>query len=110
MEAAFSALRTSAGSGSATPAELKPIESRLAVALEKAERALGDELSPVNLFVQSFVIMLREGLEAILIVGALMTFLSKMGASHRKREINYGVARPLWPACSPHSCWRPSSS
>ena len=81
VEAAFSALRTSAGSGSATPAELKPIESRLAVALEKAERALGDELSPVNLFVQSFVIMLREGLEAILIVGALMTFLSKMGAA-----------------------------
>ena len=35
--------------------------------------------------------MLREGLEAILIVGALMTFLSKMGASHRKREINAGV-------------------
>ena len=28
--------------------------------------------------------MLREGLEAILIVGALMTFLVKMGAAHRK--------------------------
>lgn len=91
VEAAFSALRTSAGSGAATPAELKPIESRLAVALERAERVLGDDLSPVNLFIQSFVILLREGLEAILIVGALMTFLSKMGASHRKREINLGV-------------------
>ena len=61
------------------------------VSLEKAERVLGDDLSPVNLFVQSFVILLREGLEAILIVGALMTFLSKMGASHRKREIHLGV-------------------
>ena len=90
-EGAFAALRTSAGSGAATPAELKAIESRLAVALEKAERVLGEDLSPVNLFVQSFVIMLREGLEAILIVGALMTFLSRMGASHRKREINIGV-------------------
>ncbi len=90
-EGAFAALRTSAGPGAATPAELKAIESRLAVALERAERALGDDLSPVNLFVQSFVIMLREGLEAILIVGALLTFLSKMGASHRKREINLGV-------------------
>ena len=91
VEAAFAALRTSAGSGTATPEELKPIESRLAVSLEKAERVLGDDLSPVNLFVQSFVILLREGLEAILIVGALMTFLSKMGASHRKREIHLGV-------------------
>lgn len=91
VEGAFAALRTSAGSGVATPAELKAIESRLAVALEKAERVLGDDPSPVNLFVESFVIMLREGLEAILIVGALMTFLTKMGASHRKREINLGV-------------------
>lgn len=91
VEAAFSQLRTSAGSGAATPAELKPVESRLAVALERAERTLGDTVSPLNFFIQSFVIMLREGLEAILIVGALMTFLSKMGASHRKREINAGV-------------------
>ncbi len=88
VEAAFAALRMSAGSGSATPAELKPIESQLAVSLEKAERVLGDDLSPVNLFVQSFVILLREGLEAILIVGALMTFLSKIGAAHRKRDIH----------------------
>jgi high-affinity iron transporter len=91
VEAAFGALRTSTGSGIATRAELKSIESRLAVSLEKAERVLGADLSPVNLFVQSFVILLREGLEAILIVGALMAFLSKMGAAHRKREINFGV-------------------
>jgi high-affinity iron transporter len=91
VEAAFASLRTVAGSGVAAPAELKAIESRLAISLEKAERVLGDDLSPVNLFVQSFVILLREGLEAILIVGALMAFLSKMGASHRKREINLGV-------------------
>ncbi len=89
VEAAFSALQASAASGGG--AGLGPIESRMAVALERAERVLGDDESPVNLFVQSFIIMLREGLEAILIVGALMTFLSKMGASHRKREINYGV-------------------
>ena len=91
VEKAFGELRTSAGSGAATPAALKSIQSRLAVSLEKAERVFGDDLSPVNLFVQSFVIMLREGLEAILIVGALMAFLSKMGASDRKREINLGV-------------------
>jgi high-affinity iron transporter len=89
-EAAFAALRTATGAG-ATAAELKPVESQLAVALERAERTLGDTQSAATLFIQSFVIMLREGLEAILIVGALMTFLTKMGAGHRKREINYGV-------------------
>jgi high-affinity iron transporter len=36
--------------------------------------------------------MLREGLEAILIVGALLTFLVKMGAARRKRDIHIGVA------------------
>ena len=72
--------------------ELDSIRQQLALGLEQAERSLGDQLSPANLFFQSFVIMLREGLEAILIVGALMTFLVKMGASHRKRDINLGVA------------------
>ena len=52
---------------------------------------LGEGLSPLNLFIQSFVIMLREGLEAILIVGALMTFLAKMGAADRRRHVNAGI-------------------
>jgi high-affinity iron transporter len=90
LEAAFAALRTRAAGG-ATPAELDGIRRQLEAGLENAERILGDELSPANLFLQSFVILLREGLEAILLVGALMTFLVKMGAAHRKRDINIGV-------------------
>lgn len=91
LEGEFAALRARAA-GAGTTAELDSIRQRLALGLEKAERELGESLSPVNLFFQSFVIMLREGLEAILIVGALMTFLVKMGASHRRRDINLGVA------------------
>jgi len=90
LEAAFAALRTRAAGG-ATPAELEAIRGRLAAGLENAERVLGSDLSPVNLFFQSFVILLREGLEAILVVGALMTFLAKMGAGHRRRDIHIGV-------------------
>jgi high-affinity iron transporter len=90
LEASFATLRTRAAGG-ATPAELSAIRSRLAVGLEKAERTIGNDLSPVNLFFQSLIILLREGLEAILIVGALMTFLTKMGAGHRRRDINIGV-------------------
>jgi high-affinity iron transporter len=94
LEGEFAALRARVAGGG-TAAELDSIRRQLALGLEKAERSLGDSLSPANLFFQSFVIMLREGLEAILIVGALMTFLVKMGASHRKRDINLGVAAAI---------------
>jgi high-affinity iron transporter len=90
LEAAFASLRTEVADG-ATETELKAIGQRLAGGLERAERALSDHPSPVNLFFQSFVILVREGLEAILIVAALMTFLVKMGAARRKRDINIGV-------------------
>jgi high-affinity iron transporter len=90
LESAFAALRTRAAGG-ATPGELTAIRRQLDAGLENAERTLGDVLSPANLFFQSFVILLREGLEAILVVGALMTFLTRMGAAHRKRDIHIGV-------------------
>ena len=89
LEGDFAALRTQAARPE--PAELAAVRDRLAAGLESAERTLSDAASPANLFVQSFIIMLREGLEAILVVGALMTFLVKMGASDRRRDINLGV-------------------
>ena len=94
LETAFASLRTRAAGG-ATPAELDALRRPLDAGLESAERALGDQDSPFNLFVQSFIIMLREGLEAILIVGALMTFLVKMGASRRRRDIHVGVGAAI---------------
>jgi high-affinity iron transporter len=90
LEAAFASLRTRAAGG-ATVSELERIRDQLTAGLENAERTLNDRLAPASLFLQSFVILLREGLEAILLVGALMTFLVKMGAAHRKRDINIGV-------------------
>jgi high-affinity iron transporter len=82
--------------GSTTDASrLEEIRHQLDTGLERAEVTVRDSLSPGNLALQSFIIMLREGLEAILIVGALMTFLVKMGASHRKRDINLGVGAAL---------------
>jgi len=94
LETAFASLRTRAAGG-ATAAELAALRRQLDAGLESAERVLGDQDSPFNLFVQSFVIMLREGLEAILIVGALMTFLVKMGAAHRRRDIHVGVGAAI---------------
>ena len=94
LEAAFAAFRTRAAGG-ATASELGRIRRQLDAGLENAERTLVDGLSPANLFLQSFIILLREGLEAILLVGALMTFLVKMGAAHRKRDINIGVGAAI---------------
>ena len=94
LEASFAALRGFTTGGPST-ASIEPIRKQLALGLERAERTLGNDLSPANMFFQSFVILVREGLEAILIVGALMTFLVKMGASQRKRDINMGVVAAL---------------
>ncbi len=88
LETAFARAREQAD----RPEDLKAIESELTLALERAERAVGTSLSPVSLFVQSFVLLVREGLEAILVVGALLTFLAKVGANGRRREIHLGVA------------------
>jgi high-affinity iron transporter len=89
LEAGFAALRAAATTGAAP--DLDRTRAQLTGALDRAAIALGGGLSGTNLFLQSFVIMLREGLEAILIVGALMTFLAKMGASDRRRHVNAGI-------------------
>ena len=89
LESDFAAVRVAAASGAGP--ELDAARERLATGLDRAAAALGAGLSSTNLFVQSFVIMLREGLEAILIVGALMTFLAKMGASDRRRHVHGGI-------------------
>ncbi|MEO8226069.1 MAG: FTR1 family protein [Gemmatimonadota bacterium] len=90
LETSFATLRTRAAGG-ATAAEVGAIRGDLAALLENAERVVADTPSPLNLFIQSFVLLAREGLEAILIVGALLTFLTKTGAGHRRRDIHIGV-------------------
>ena len=94
LEAAFADYRTRAAGG-ATASELSTIRARLAADLENAERTIGDRPSPLGLFVQSFILLLREGMEALLIVGALLTFLSKIGASQRRRDIHIGVVAAI---------------
>ncbi len=91
VERRFAGLRAAAAAA--------PLESVRAAA-ERLDRSLthaGDELSaatsPRLLFAQSLLIMLREGFEAILVIGALVAFLVRASAVERKREIGLGV---LW--------------
>jgi len=93
LEDAFAALRARAAAH-AERADLDAIHARLLSGLERAERLVADRGSGANLFMQSFVLLLREGFEAILIVAALMAFLAKAGALERRRN----VARGAWAA------------
>jgi high-affinity iron transporter len=90
LEAAFSDLRTQV-SVPTDPARREAVTRELLGGLERAERAIADRPSQGNLFVQSLMILLREGLEAILIIGALLTFLTKVGAADRRQDIHVGV-------------------
>lgn len=94
LEAAFADLRGAVSPGG-DAGSVQAIRGRLAAGLEDAQRAVADVPSPFNLFVQSLVILLREGLEAILILGAILAFLTKTGASHRRREIHLGAIGAL---------------
>jgi len=90
LESSFAELRSLAAGG-APASQLAGARTALLGQLENAERTLGDTLSGMSLFLQSFFLLVREGLEAILIIGALLTFLAKTGAQDRKRDIHVGV-------------------
>lgn len=51
----------------------------------------GTDEGAVTMFWQSFIIILREGFEAILVVGAVVAFLIKTGNRNRLRSIWIGV-------------------
>ena len=90
LEDGFAALRSRAASH-APDGDLAAIHARLLAGLERAERLVSDRSSDSNLFMQSFVLLLREGFEAILIVAALMAFLAKAGAVGRRRHVAQGA-------------------
>jgi high-affinity iron transporter len=92
LEVAFAELRARAG---ARGTRLEGVRDSLGAGLVRAEQLVGAPSSPLALFFQSLILLVREGLEAILIVGALLTFLVKTGAGHRRRDIHVGVGAAL---------------
>jgi len=93
LEDGFARLRQSAAAGADTEA-LRSIQGQLLGDLEHAERLVTDRGSGASLLLSSFMLLLREGFEAILIIAALLTFLTKAGAPERRRD----VARGAWVA------------
>jgi high-affinity iron transporter len=89
-EAAFSDFRAALGTPRADAAE-----TDLRRALSEAREAFEERPSDWSLAVQSFFIILREGFEAILIIGAVIAFLVKTRNEHRRRDIRFGVMAAL---------------
>lgn len=79
IETAMGAYRAAIGSG--RPAdEIQAQAERLAALMDTAERALAPEkASQASAFMGAFTILLREGLEALLVVVAMVAFLRKAG-------------------------------
>jgi high-affinity iron transporter len=94
LEQAFTGFRLDAQGGKSA-GELRGAEVQLVTLLDRAERQLGAERRPIDLFLQSFILLVREGLEAILIVGALLAFLTKIGASRRARDVKAGIGAAI---------------
>ena len=90
LESDFASLRDEVAA--ADSARLRDLRTQLDAGLTEAERVVTQRASSAELFVTSFLLLLREGFEAILIVGALLAFLTKAGAPERRRDVLRGVA------------------
>lgn len=91
VEDAFAALR-GVLAPQVTSAERDAALEGVTRALDHSVAPLLERPAPAALFGQSFVILFREGLEAILIVGALVAILARAGATERRRDIGLGAA------------------
>ena len=90
VERAMAELRGGIGRG-VPPAELEPLVERLDGLFVEAEQALApDQASAVSTFVGAFAILLREGLEALLIVIAMVTFLARADRRDMLKYVHIG--------------------
>jgi high-affinity iron transporter len=90
VERAMGELR-SAISGGRDPAEVRERVQALDALFDESERALApDQGSAASTFLGAFTILLREGLEALLIVVAMLAFLRKADRAEMVRPVHFG--------------------
>ena len=88
-EERFTSLRLAAAG---TQDHLAEQHARLLETLRDAEAALTRGHSAAGLFAESLLLILREGLEAILVIGAIMAVLLRADAKERQRDVRWGIA------------------
>jgi high-affinity iron transporter len=93
LESRFAEFKAAASSGDARHAERMrdAIEAGLPGVIELTQAPAGKWAA----FLQSFLIILREGVEAILVVGAVVAFLIRTGNRNRLRSIWIGCAAAI---------------
>jgi high-affinity iron transporter len=90
VERAMAELRA-AISGGRDPAEVRGRVAAMDALLDETERALApDRGSAASTFLGAFTILLREGLEALLIVVAMLAFLRKADREEMVRPVHLG--------------------
>ena len=99
LESIFGSIRSAMNAG-APPSEIREkIDILTAALVENAKKLLrlekkGKE-SPYTLFLNSLIIILREGFEAILIISALVAYLVKTGHGDKAKRIYLGAILAL---------------
>ena len=90
VERAMMDLRTTIASGAPTAAVTQQVTTIRGL-LDRVDAALsGGAISPATLFFSSLLILLREGLEAILVLAAIIAFVLKTGRRDAMPYIHFG--------------------
>jgi high-affinity iron transporter len=90
VEQSMGALRAGIAAG-ADPAEIAARVAEIRALVNEADAALApDQASNASAFVGAFTILLREGLEALLIVVAMLAFLNKAERPELTRPVHVG--------------------
>jgi len=93
-ETRFAALREAAQAG-APSAELTARYADVVMSLAESETALTRTHSAAGLFAESFLLILREGFEAILVIGSIMAVLHKAGATEKQKSVRWGIVAAI---------------
>jgi high-affinity iron transporter len=94
IEAAFGSFRDEVSSsepGAGAARRIAASRADLHDLLARAGDAVRSPVTAWSLATQSFFVILREGFEAILIIGAILTFLARTGHERRRRDVHLGV-------------------
>lgn len=92
VEYLFAELRNAIKQG-APASEVRSLAAQIDRNLDESERLVTGtgQVAPAIAFTASFAIIFREGLEAVLILGAIMTYLEASRNSRFKPYVHYGV-------------------
>jgi high-affinity iron transporter len=93
-EERFGRLRAAIAGGEARTV-LERHQADLLASLAESERALTARHSAAGLFAESLLLMLREGFEAMLVVGAIMAVLVKAEAKEKQKHVRWGVVAAI---------------